>query len=211
MFTGLIQDLGEVVAVEKKAESSLITIKSALTSELKVGDSIAINGTCLTAVEIADDAFSADVMVQTLRLTSLGDLRAGDRVNAELATRVDARLGGHIVQGHVDAVGSVILNQPGEKWQKFVIEIPRSLQKYVVNQGSICVDGVSLTVGEIMDQTSQVTLWLIPETLAKTTLGLRKPGDRVNIEVDVLAKYIERLLNVSQQNSTDNANEGEKP
>lgn len=211
MFTGLIQDLGEVVAVEKKAESSLITIKSALTSELKVGDSIAINGTCLTAVEIADDAFSADVMVQTLRLTSLGDLRAGDRVNAELATRVDARLGGHIVQGHVDAVGSVILNQPGEKWQKFVIEIPRSLQKYVVNQGSICVDGVSLTVGEIMDQTSQVTLWLIPETLAKTTLGLRKPGDRVNIEVDVLAKYIERLLNVSQQNSTDNAHEGEKP
>ena len=208
MFTGLIQDIGEVVAVERKTESSLLTIKTELARELKNGDSIAINGTCLTAIQITETTFSADVMVQTLKLSSLGDLKLGDKVNAELATRADARLGGHIVQGHVDAVGSVKVNQPGEKWQKFVIQIPQVLQKYVVNQGSICVDGDSLTVGEIQDQSSEVTLWLIPETLAKTTLGMKKSGDRVNIEVDVLAKYIERLLQVSQKIQTGNSHEG---
>jgi riboflavin synthase len=133
-------------------------------------------------------------MVQTLKLTTLGSLVSGSKVNTELATRADARLGGHIVQGHVDGVAKVVVSEPGDKWQRFVVEIPESLRRYVVNQGSICVDGVSLTVGEIDDKTSRVTLWLIPETLAKTTLGLRMAGDSVNIEVDVLAKYVERLV-----------------
>jgi riboflavin synthase len=140
-------------------------------------------------------------MVQTLKLSNVGSLITGQSVNAELATRADSRLGGHIVQGHVDGVGTVVANEPGEKWQKFEVRIPQKLIKYVVNQGSICIDGVSLTVGNIDDSSCTVTLWLIPETLEKTTLGSRKIGDEVNIEVDVLAKYVERLIQVrgSQQ------------
>jgi riboflavin synthase len=133
-------------------------------------------------------------MVQTLKLSNLGRLDVNTRVNAELATRVDARLGGHIVQGHVDGIAKIVANEPGEKWQRFAISIPGNLLKYVVNQGSICVDGVSLTVGNVEDSLHEVTMWLIPETLAKTTLGSKSVGDDVNIEVDVLAKYVERLM-----------------
>lgn len=194
MFTGLVQGVGEVIAIDKAEDSALITFTSDLAADLAVGDSISINGVCLTATEINGNRFTADVMVQTLKLTTLGNLVSGSKVNTELATRADARLGGHIVQGHVDGVAKVVASEPGDKWQRFVVQIPESLRRYVVNQGSICVDGVSLTVGEIDDKTSQVTLWLIPETLAKTTLGLRKAGDLVNIEVDVLAKYVERLV-----------------
>lgn len=194
MFTGLVQGVGEVIAIAKAEDSALITFTSDLAADLAVGDSISINGVCLTVTEINGNRFTADVMVQTLKLTTLGNLVSGSKVNTELATRADARLGGHIVQGHVDGVAKVVASEPGDKWQRFVVQIPESLRRYVVNQGSICVDGVSLTVGEIDDKTSQVTLWLIPETLAKTTLGLRKAGDLVNIEVDVLAKYVERLV-----------------
>lgn len=194
MFTGLVQGVGEVISISKSEESALITFASDLATDLAVGDSISINGVCLTATAIEGNTFTADVMVQTLKLTTLGGLASSSKVNTELATRADARLGGHIVQGHVDGVAKVVASEPGDKWQRFVVEIPESLRRYVVNQGSICVDGVSLTVGEIDDKTNQVTLWLIPETLAKTTLGLRKVGDLVNIEVDVLAKYVERLL-----------------
>lgn len=194
MFTGLVQGVGEVISIAKAEDSALITFTSDLAADLAVGDSISINGVCLTATEINGNRFTADVMVQTLKLTTLGNLVSGSKVNTELATRADARLGGHIVQGHVDGVAKVVASEPGDKWQRFVVQIPESLRRYVVNQGSICVDGVSLTVGEIDDKTSQVTLWLIPETLAKTTLGLRKAGDLVNIEVDVLAKYVERLV-----------------
>lgn len=194
MFTGLVQGVGEVIAIDKAEDSALITFTSDLAADLAVGDSISINGVCLTVTEINGNRFTADVMVQTLKLTTLGNLVSGSKVNTELATRADARLGGHIVQGHVDGVAKVVASEPGDKWQRFVVQIPESLRRYVVNQGSICVDGVSLTVGEIDDKTSQVTLWLIPETLAKTTLGLRKAGDLVNIEVDVLAKYVERLV-----------------
>jgi riboflavin synthase len=172
-----------------------------------VGDSISINGVCLTATSIDGELVSVDVMVQTLKLSSLGSLNTGERVNAELATRADARLGGHIVQGHVDGVGRVVANEVGEKWQKFVIEIPSNLKKYVVNQGSICVDGVSLTVGSIDDRTGCVTLWLIPETLEKTNLGLKTPGSSVNIEVDVLAKYVERLIAHREISSRDKSSE----
>lgn len=194
MFTGLVQDKAIIRGIEKRNESSVLTFETNLAHQLSIGDSISINGVCLTAIAIENTLVKADVMVQTLKLSNLGDLAVGERVNAELATRVDARLGGHIVQGHVDGIGIVVTNTMGEKWQKFVVEIPAHLAKYVVNQGSLCVDGVSLTVGEIVDSIRTVTLWLIPETVEKTTLGDKKPGERVNIEVDVLAKYVERLL-----------------
>ncbi len=192
MFTGLVADKGEVIALEKRAESALITIKSTLSSELNIGDSISVNGVCLTAISKNGETFQADVMIQTLNLTSLGNLIVGDLVNLELAMAANSRFGGHIVQGHVDGVAKVKENSEGEKWNKFVIEIPNNLAKYIVNQGSINVDGVSLTVGNILD--NEVTLWLIPETLSKTNLGIKKPGNLLNIEVDILAKYVERLM-----------------
>jgi riboflavin synthase len=192
MFTGLVADKGKILNIASGAESSVLEIETSLTSELKVGDSISVNGTCLTAISIDSGTFTADVMIQTLRLSSLKNLRVGDLVNLELAARADSRLGGHIVQGHVDGVGTVKENSPGEKWNKFVVSIPDALTKYIVNQGSIAIDGVSLTVGEISN--TDVTLWLIPETLAKTNLSEKKNGDLVNIEVDVIAKYVERLM-----------------
>ena len=203
MFTGLVQDVGAVLKIEKGQDSSRVQIQTRLANELNVGDSISVNGVCLTAVTVAGDAFAADVMIQTLKLSNLGHLQEGNKVNAELAARLDTRLGGHIVQGHVDGVGHVVSNEPGEKWHEFVISVPENLKKYIVNQGSICVDGVSLTVGQINDETNQMTLWLIPETLAKTTLGEKLAGDPVNLEVDVLAKYVERLVLAQQsQNSS---------
>jgi riboflavin synthase len=192
MFTGLVADIGEVLSISKSAESAVIEIKTNLRDELRIGDSISVNGVCLTAIAIGNDSFKADVMVQTLNVTSLGSLEVGDDVNLELATRADSRLGGHIVQGHVDGVGEVKENSSGEKWNRFVVEVPKLLTKYIVNQGSICIDGVSLTVGEIAQ--NSVTLWLIPETLAKTNLSQKTAGDKVNIEVDVIAKYVERLM-----------------
>ena len=194
MFTGLVQDVASIRAIDRGEDSSILTIETQLAQSMSVGDSISINGVCLTATRIASNLITVDVMVQTLKLSNLGRVEVGARVNAELATRVDARLGGHIVQGHVDGVAKIVANEPGEKWQRFAISIPGNLLKYVVNQGSICVDGVSLTVGSVDDSRNEVTMWLIPETLAKTTLGSKSVGDDANIEVDVLAKYVERLM-----------------
>jgi riboflavin synthase len=195
MFTGLVAELGKVTAITRGESSSVLTVQApALTPELSICDSIAVNGTCLTATSITFDSFTADVMIQTLSLTSLGKLEVGSAVNLELAAQMDMRMGGHIVQGHVDGVATVVSRTPGEKWEQFVIEVPSDLSRYIVNQGSICVDGVSLTVGEIDDSNNHVTLWLIPETLAKTNLSLKTAGDIVNIEVDILAKYVERLI-----------------
>jgi riboflavin synthase len=195
MFTGLVAELGKVTAITRGESSSVLTVQAPLlTPELSIGDSIAVNGTCLTATSLTADSFTADVMVQTLSLTSLGKLEIGSAVNLELAAQMDMRMGGHIVQGHVDGVATVISRTPGEKWEQFIIGVPADLSRYIVNQGSICVDGVSLTVGEIDDSNNHVTLWLIPETLAKTNLSLKSPGDIVNIEVDILAKYVERLI-----------------
>ena len=196
MFTGLVADKAKVISIARGSESAVIQIESVLASEIKVGDSVSINGTCLTAIELSSNSFKADVMIQTLKVTSLGKLSEGDFVNLELATRADSRLGGHIVQGHVDGIGSVIENSPGEKWNKFVVRVPKNLSKYIVNQGSIAIDGVSLTVGEISDDL--LTLWLIPETLERTNLSQKSNGDIVNIEVDVIAKYVERLMNRGQ-------------
>jgi len=195
MFTGLITELGRVTAISRGESSAVFTITAPVsTAQLSVGDSIAVNGVCLTATSTAAGSFTADVMVQTLSLSSLGKLDEGSSVNLELAAQMDMRMGGHIVQGHVDGVASVVKSEPGEKWVQFDITLPEHLMKYVVAQGSITIDGVSLTVGALDDASNGVTLWLIPETLAKTNLSTKKPGDVVNIEVDILAKYVERLI-----------------
>ncbi len=195
MFTGLIAELGRITAVEKGTSSAVFTIAApTLISQIALGDSVAVNGVCLTATSIAGDAFTADVMVQTLAVTSLSQLSAGSPVNLELAALLNTRMGGHMVQGHVDGVATVVGLTPGEKWAQFEITVPEKLGKYIVNQGSICLDGVSLTVGEINDSNNVVTVWLIPETLERTNLSTKKSGDLINVEVDVLAKYVERLL-----------------
>ena len=195
MFTGLIAELGVVTAIEKGESSAVFTINAPhLIADINLGDSVAVNGVCLTATSISGSAFTADVMVQTLSLTSLSQIAVGGLVNLELAAQLNARMGGHMVQGHVDGVGTVKGLTPGDKWAQFDLTVPAHLSKYIVNQGSICLDGVSLTVGAIDDATNVVTVWLIPETLERTNLSSKKPGDLVNVEVDVLAKYVERLL-----------------
>ena len=195
MFTGLITELGTVSSITRGESSAIFTITAPESvAGLSIGDSIAVNGTCLTATSLTADSFTADVMVQTLSLTSLGQLDAGSPVNLELAAKMDIRMGGHIVQGHVDGTGTVISLTPGDKWAEFVIAVPSHLTKYVVAQGSITLDGVSLTVGAIDDAKDTITVWLIPETLAKTNLSHKKVGDLINIEVDILAKYVERLI-----------------
>jgi len=195
MFTGLITELGTVKAIERGETSAIFTITAPDSVQgLSIGDSIAVNGVCLTATSLSADSFTADVMVQTLSLTSLSQLEIGSQTNLELAAKMDMRMGGHIVQGHVDGTGTVVQLLPGEKWAQFDIKAPAHLTKYVVPQGSITLDGVSLTVGSIDDATDTITVWLIPETLAKTNLSAKKSGDLINIEVDVLAKYVERLI-----------------
>jgi riboflavin synthase len=195
MFTGLVAELGTITAINKGETSAVFTINApALISEIKEGDSVAVSGVCLTATSVSGTAFTADVMVQTLALTSLSQAVIGSRVNLELAALATSRLGGHIVQGHVDGVAKVIGLTPGDKWAQFDVAVPAHLSKYIVNQGSICLDGVSLTVGEINDTNNLLTVWLIPETLERTNLSSKKSGDLVNVEVDVLAKYVERLL-----------------
>ncbi|MGX2998374.1 riboflavin synthase [Streptomyces sp. JNUCC 64] len=193
MFTGIVEELGEVTAVEELGDASRFRLRGAVvTQDARHGDSIAVNGVCLTVVERADDEFTADVMAETLKRSSLGALGVGSRVNLERPTAVGDRLGGHIVQGHVDGTGNVLARQPSEHWEIVRISLPRELARYVVEKGSITVDGVSLTVVEAGDDFFTVSL--IPTTLDLTTLGLKQPGDPVNLEVDVIAKYVERLL-----------------
>jgi len=195
MFTGLIAELGSITAIKKSETSAIFTINApGLISEIALGDSVAVNGVCLTATSIEGTSFTADVMVQTLNLTSLSQIFVGSPVNLELAAQLNARMGGHMVQGHVDGVATVVGLTPGDKWAQFDITVPAELSKYIVNQGSICLDGVSLTVGQINDANNVVTVWLIPETLERTNLSTLLPGDLINVEVDVLAKYVERLL-----------------
>ena len=196
MFTGLVTELGSITEITRGESSAVFTIHApASVADLAVGGSIAVNGVCLTATSISADSFTADVMVQTLNLTSLSQVTVGSRVNLELAAKMDMRMGGHIVQGHVDGVATLLQLVPGEKWAQCDVVLPAELMKYVVAQGSITLDGVSLTVGSLEDGANLVTVWLIPETLAKTNLGSKKPGDLLNVEVDILAKYVERLSN----------------
>lgn len=194
MFTGLVQDLGTIEGIDRQAESAVIRIKTSLAPKIALGDSISVDGVCLTATSVDAGSFTADVMIQTLKVTSLRVINAESRVNLELARAVDERLGGHIVQGHVDGVGEVISLEEGERWWRLDVKIPTTLLRYIVNQGSITINGVSLTVGEVDDETSMVTVWLIPETLQRTNLGALKVNAPVNIEVDVLAKYVERIV-----------------
>ena len=195
MFTGLIQAVGQVAAIEHQESSARLEISSKeIAAQIAQGDSVSINGTCLTVVSFDESKFAVDVMVQTLNLTSTGSLEVGSAVNLELATRTADRLGGHIVQGHVDGVAEVVAFSADSQWTRMDLLIPKDLMTYVVAQGSICVEGVSLTVGELNDPADQISVWLIPETLAKTNLSDKQVGDRLNIEVDVLAKYVERLI-----------------
>lgn len=199
MFTGLVQDMGTVTRLDQKPESAVIEIRTELASKISLGDSVAVDGVCLTAIEIKGNNFIADVMVQTLKVTSLALIKEGSRVNLELARAVNERLGGHIVQGHVDGIASVSSLSEGEKWWRLQVDVPENLRRYIVNQGSITINGVSLTVGEIDDESSLLTLWLIPETIARTNLGALSVGDIVNIEVDILAKYVERILKFGEK------------
>lgn len=193
MFTGIVEELGRVKAIEIQPDALRLTIEGPLVvSDVKRGDSIAVSGTCLTAVEHDATTFTADVMQETLRLTSLDGIKVGDPVNLERAMTAATRFGGHVVQGHVDGVGEIISREPSENWEWLRVRIPVDLMKYVVLKGSITIDGVSLTVNEVGPD--HIGLSLIPETLALTTLGSKKPGDKVNVEADVMAKHIERLL-----------------
>ncbi|MFJ4871846.1 riboflavin synthase [Streptomyces sp. NPDC088757] len=193
MFTGIVEELGEVVAVERLEDASRFRLRGPLVTEgAQHGDSIAVNGVCLTVVEHGDGEFTADVMAETLKRSSLGALDVGSRVNLERPMAVGGRLGGHIVQGHVDGTGTVLDRTPSEHWELVRVGLPAHLARYVVEKGSITVDGVSLTVVEVGDD--WFTISLIPTTLDLTTLGIKKSGDPVNLEVDVIAKYVERLL-----------------
>ncbi len=200
MFTGLVKEIGVVRSIEYKNDSAVIIVFApVLAQQIALGDSVSVSGVCLTATSVGIDYFSADVMVQTLKMTSLKNIQIGMKLNLELAARASDRLGGHIVQGHVDGVGTVKALTPGEQWARFDVEVPSELTRYIVNQGSIALDGVSLTVGAIDDEASTLTLWLIPETLERTNLSSKSPGDPINIEVDILAKYVERLIEKRDQ------------
>jgi riboflavin synthase len=193
LFTGIVEELGTVVAVEQSADSARLRVRGPLVAaDAARGDSIAVNGVCLTVAGATDGEFAADVMAETLRRSSLGALRPGSPVNLERAARLDSRLGGHLVQGHVDGTGEILDRTPGDQWELVRIALPPDLARYVVEKGSIAVDGVSLTVVEITGAWFSVSL--IPTTQALTTLGCKQPGEPVNLEVDVLAKYVEKLI-----------------
>ena len=193
MFTGIIEELGTIVAIEEQEDAKRITIQGLLvTSDVSRGDSIAVSGTCLTAVELEGDKFTADVMNETLRLTSLGGAKVGDRVNLERAMNATTRFGGHMVLGHVDGLAEIRSRELSENWEWVRVNVPADLMRYIVLKGSITVDGVSLTVNEIGEDF--IGLSLIPETMRLTTLGTKQPGDKVNLEVDIMAKHIERLM-----------------
>ncbi|MET9658301.1 riboflavin synthase [Streptomyces sp. NPDC006510] len=204
MFTGIVEELGEVTAVEKLDDASRFRLRGPVVTEgAKHGDSIAVNGVCLTVVELGDGEFTADVMAETLNRSSLGALDTGSRVNLERPMAVGGRLGGHIVQGHVDGTGRIVERRVSENWEIVKISLPAELTRYVVEKGSITVDGVSLTVVDAGPD--YFTISLIPTTLALTTLGIKEPGDPVNLEVDVIAKYVERLLGNTAQEPEESA------
>jgi riboflavin synthase len=195
MFTGLVEEQGSVIGIEPLGDSVRLTLRGpVVTSDASHGDSIAVNGCCLTVTDLDGDAFTADVMEESLKRTALSDLSVGSSVNLERAVAAGARLGGHIVQGHVDGVGSLLERTPSDHWDVLRFSLPAELARYVVEKGSITVSGVSLTVVEAAEDTFSVSL--IPTTLADTILGSLVPGDRVNLEVDIVAKYVERLLAV---------------
>ncbi len=196
MFTGIVEELGEVAGIERRGDAARVTIRGS-TEGVSLGESIAVNGVCLTVTEIMDGTFTADVMGETLDRSGLGELTAGAPVNLERSVRLADRLGGHLMQGHVDGTATVVSRIPADRWEQVRISLPDAIDRYVVEKGSIAVDGVSLTVSALSPPGAAqgwFEVCLIPETLKRTTLGTRQPGDTVNLEVDVIAKYVERLL-----------------
>ena len=199
MFTGIVQAQGQVTKYEAGSDSAQITINApGFFADIKTGDSIAVNGCCLTAVENSADQFTVDVMKQTLAVTNIGQLKVGAQVNLEKAMLVTDRLGGHIVQGHVDALAKLNAINQGSDWYELVFQVPTNYLKYMQAQGSITLNGVSLTIAKLDDGKGEVSVWLIPETLKRTNLSALQVGDQVNLEVDVLAKYVERIMKVGQ-------------
>ncbi len=207
MFTGIVEELGRVVRLETVEDSARLTVEApTVTQDVNLGDSVSVNGCCLTVTAVHGSTFTADLMAETLTRTTLGSQAPGDPVNLERALRASDRLGGHIVQGHVDATAEVLDHHHGEHWDLLRIGLPQAIARYVAVKGSVALDGVSLTVVDVVDASStldvapvpsaeaSLSVGLIPETLRRTTLGSRRPGERVNLEVDVLAKYAERLL-----------------
>ena len=204
MFTGIVEELGRVVRLETVEDSARLTVKApTVTQDVSLGDSVSVNGCCLTVTAVHGSIFTADLMAETLTRTTLGSQAPGDPVNLERALRASDRLGGHIVQGHVDATAEVLDHHRGEHWDLLRIGLPQEIARYVAVKGSVALDGVSLTVVDVVDASADapvpgagasLSVGLIPETLRRTTLGTRRPGQRVNLEVDVLAKYAERLL-----------------
>ena len=207
MFTGIVEELGRVVRLETVEDSARLTVEApTVTQDVSLGDSVSVNGCCLTVTAVHGSTFTADLMAETLTRTTLGSQAPGDPVNLERALRASDRLGGHIVQGHVDATAEVLDHHHGEHWDLLRIGLPQEIARYVAVKGSVALDGVSLTVVDVVDASStldvapvpgagaSLSVGLIPETLRRTTLGSRRPGERVNLEVDVLAKYAERLL-----------------
>lgn len=204
MFTGIVEELGRVVRLETVEDSARLTVEApTVTQDVSLGDSVSVNGCCLTVTAVHGSTFTADLMAETLTRTTLGSQAPGDPVNLERALRASDRLGGHIVQGHVDATAEVLDHHRGEHWDLLRIGLPQEIARYVAVKGSVALDGVSLTVVNVVDASdvapvpgagASLSVGLIPETLRRTTLGTRRPGERVNLEVDVLAKYAERLL-----------------
>ena len=207
MFTGIVEELGRVVRLETVEDSARLTVEApTVTQDVNLGDSVSVNGCCLTVTAVHGSTFTADLMAETLTRTTLGSQASGDPVNLERALRASDRLGGHIVQGHVDATAEVLDHHRGEHWDLLRISLPQEIARYVAVKGSVALDGVSLTVVDVVDAPNtldaspvpgagaSLSVGLIPETLRRTTLGTRRPGERVNLEVDVLAKYAERLL-----------------
>ena len=207
MFTGIVEELGRVVRLETVEDSARLTVEApTVTQDVSLGDSVSVNGCCLTVAAVHGSTFTADLMAETLTRTTLGSQAPGDPVNLERALRASDRLGGHIVQGHVDATAEVLDHHHGEHWDLLRIGLPQEIARYVAVKGSVALDGVSLTVVDVVDASNtldvapvpgagaSLSVGLIPETLRRTTLGSRRPGERVNLEVDVLAKYAERLL-----------------
>lgn len=207
MFTGIVEELGRIVRLETVEDSARLTVEApTVTQDVNLGDSVSVNGCCLTVTAVHGSTFTADLMAETLTRTTLGSQAPGDPVNLERALRASDRLGGHIVQGHVDATAEVLDHHHGEHWDLLRIGLPQEIARYVAVKGSVALDGVSLTVVDVVDAPStldvapvpgagaSLSVGLIPETLRRTTLGTRRPGERVNLEVDVLAKYAERLL-----------------
>ena len=207
MFTGIVEELGRVVRLETVEDSARLTVEApTVTQDVNLGDSVSVNGCCLTVTAVHGSTFTADLMAETLTRTTLGSQAPGDPVNLERALRASDRLGGHIVQGHVDVTAEVLDHHRGEHWDLLRIGLPQEIARYVAVKGSVALDGVSLTVVDVVDAPStldvapvpgagaSLSVGLIPETLRRTTLGTRRPGERVNLEVDVLAKYAERLL-----------------